>query len=316
MPIHMLVVTPLSRHHRQQLADADIILHLARTNEDRETLIATQSEHITAVLTIGTIGFTAEEMDRLPHLTLICAQGVGFENIDVEAARARHIAVTHGPGTNAGTVADHTFGLMLASLRRIVQSDRAVREGRWDEVRRSLPALHDKTLGILGMGNVGQAIAHRAWHGFDMPVRYYSRHARTDLPYTHDSDPLALAQGVDILVAALPGGSATRHMVNREMMDALGPKGLLINIGRGSVVDTAALIDALHHNTLGQAALDVLEDEPEVPAELSALTEQVILTPHTAGLSPSAIDATIALVIENVSAIRRGDAPVTPVPLV
>ncbi|MCM2973425.1 2-hydroxyacid dehydrogenase [Larsenimonas suaedae] len=314
MTLQMLVVTPVSRHHRHMLERAGITLHLARDEQSKTALIDSAGGDIEAVLTIGTIGFCADDMDRLPNLKLICAQGVGFEGIDVAAAHARGIHVSHGPGTNAETVADHALGLALACVRRIPQSDRAVREGQWQTARRSLPALHDKRLGILGMGHVGQAIARRAWYGFNMAVEYYSRYPKPNLPYTHVSSAQALAERSDILIVALPGGPDTHHLVNDAMLAALGENGILINIGRGSVVDTHALAEALRTGTLGMAGLDVLETEPDVPEALTALEDNLIMTPHTAGLSPSALDATIDLVIQNVQAVVERGTPVTPVP--
>ncbi|OHV08694.1 2-hydroxyacid dehydrogenase [Kushneria phosphatilytica] len=312
MPLDLLVVTRLSRHHQQQLHQAGFRVHMGERPEQRREAVAEYGDSIRAVLTIGTIGFTAEEMDELPRLGLICAQGVGFEGVDVEAAHQRGIAVTHGPGTNAETVADHTLGLMLACLRRIPQSDAAVRRGEWQTARRSHPDLHGRTLGLLGMGNIARAIARRAHYGFDMPVIYYSRSPKPELAYHHESDALRVAEQADVLVAALPGGPDTRHLVDATMLAALGTKGVLINIGRGSVVDTEALVAAIREQRIASAGLDVIDGEPEVPEAVLA-EESIILTPHTAGLSPSALDATIELVIRNLQAFEAGETLMTPV---
>ncbi|MFC0269083.1 NAD(P)-dependent oxidoreductase [Kushneria aurantia] len=312
MPLDLLVVTALSRRHQARIAEAGFNVHMAEDAERRASVIAEYGERIRAVLTIGTIGFSAEEMDALPRLGLICAQGVGHENIDLAAARARDIHVTHGPGTNAETVADHTFALMLASLRRIREGDAGLRAGEWQAIRRSAPNLHGATLGLLGMGAIARAIAHRAHYGFSMPVVYYSRSPKTELPWRHERDPLAVAQQADVLVAALPGGADTRHLVDARMLAALGERGTFINVGRGSVVESEALITALREKRIAGAGLDVFESEPEIPAAMKTL-ERLVMTPHTAGLSPQALDATIERVVDNLKAFDEGREMVTPV---
>ena len=313
MSIHLLVVTRLSRHHQARIEAAGFHLHMAENADTRRETLHHHRDDIRAVLTIGTIGFTAKEMDELPNLGLVCAQGVGFEGIDVAAARERGIAVTHGPGTNAETVADHTLGLMLACLRRIPQSDAGLRQGQWQKIRRSAPVLHGKTLGLLGMGNVARTIARRAHYGFDMPIVYFSRQPKPDLDWTHESDPQRVAAQADVLVSALPGGPDTRHLIDAPLLEAMKPEGIVINIGRGSVVNSDALVRAVTEKRIAGAALDVFEHEPDVPQALKD-EPRIIMTPHTAGLSPEALDATVALVIKNLEAFRDGQAPVTPVP--
>lgn len=313
MSIHLLVVTRLSRHHQAQIEAAGIHLHMAEDADTRREVLRRYRDDIRAVMTIGTIGFTAEEMDELPNLGLICAQGVGFEGIDVSAARERGISVSHGPGTNAETVADHTLGLMLACLRRIPQGDAGLRQGQWQEIRRGASMMQGKTLGLLGMGNVGRAIARRAHYGFDMPVVYCSRQPKSDLDWQHESDPKRVAEQADVLVSTLPGGPETHHLINDELLGAMSPDSIVINVGRGSVVDTDALIRAVTDNRLAGAALDVFEHEPDVPQALRD-EPRIIMTPHTAGLSPQALDATVELVIRNLEAFRDGQALVTPVP--
>ncbi|MFC0336949.1 Lactate dehydrogenase [Kushneria avicenniae] len=313
MAIHLLVVTRLSRHHQARIEAAGYRLHMAEDPGTRRAVLREHRDDIRAVLTIGTIGFTAEDMDDLPNLGLICAQGVGFEGIDVAAARERHIAVTHGPGTNAETVADHTLGLMLACLRRIPQGDAGVRQGQWQEIRRSAPMLHGKTLGLLGMGNIARAIARRAHYGFDMPIVYFSRQPKPDLDWRHESDPGHVARQADVLVSALPGGLETHHLVNDALLSVMRPGSIVINIGRGSVVDTDALVRAVQEKRLAGAALDVFEHEPEVSQALRE-EHRIIMTPHTAGLSPEALDATVDLVMQNLAAFLEGKPLITSVP--
>ncbi|WP_456268534.1 2-hydroxyacid dehydrogenase [Kushneria sp. AK178] len=313
MPIHLLVVTRLSRHHQARIDAAGFHLHMAEDAEARRDVVHRHRDDIRAVMTIGTIGFTAEEMDELPNLGLICAQGVGFEGIDVPAARERGIAVVHGPGTNAETVADHTLGLMLACLRRIPRGDAGLRQGQWKEIRRGAPVLHGKTLGLLGMGNVARAIARRAHYGFDMPIIYFSRQPKPDLDWQHESDAQRVAEQADVLVSTLPGGDDTHHLIDDALLSVMKIESIVINVGRGSVVDSDALARAVTEKRLAGAALDVFEHEPEVPQALKD-EPRIIMTPHTAGLSPEALDATIDLVIQNLEAFRDGRALVTPVP--
>ena len=313
MAIHLLVVTRLSRHHQVRIEAAGVHLHMAEDDEARRDVLSRHRDDIHAVMTIGTIGFSAEEMDTLPNLGLICAQGVGFEGIDVSAAHERGIVVTHGPGTNAETVADHTLGLMLACLRRIPQGDAGLRQGQWQAIRRGAPVLHGKTLGLLGMGNVARAIARRAHYGFDMPIVYFSRQPKTDLDWQHEFDPKRVAERADVLVSALPGGDGTRHLIDDALLGAMKSDSIVVNVGRGSVVDSDALARAVTDKRIAGAALDVFEHEPDVPQALRD-EPRIIMTPHTGGLSPEALDATVDLVIQNLEAFRDGKALVTPVP--
>jgi lactate dehydrogenase-like 2-hydroxyacid dehydrogenase len=248
----------------------------------------------------------------LPKLDIICALGAGYENIDVSAAKARNIIITHGPGTNDTSVADHAMALLMAIARGIVQSDSAVRRGEWAASRQVRPMVSGKRLGILGLGNIGEQIARRASAGFSMSVAYHSRTPRADCAWHYLPSPVTLAQWSDFLVVATPGGAMTRHLVDDAVLNALGADGFLINIARGSVVDTSALINALKKGSIGGAALDVVEGEPDVPAELLA-QENVIITPHIAGRTPEAAEATIKLVLDNLQACFAGQSVLTPV---
>ncbi|MFT3721402.1 MAG: 2-hydroxyacid dehydrogenase [Pseudorhodoferax sp.] len=278
----------------------------------RAEAIATHGARIRAVLTIGTIGLTAAEIAALPALQLVHTLGVGYELVDVAAAKARGIAVANAAGSNAACVADHAFGLLLAAVRGIVQLDRGVRQGLWrDQLEFYTPTVGGKRLGLLGMGDIGRQIARRA-AGFDMAVGYHSRTPRAELPHTYFDSPRALTQWCDWLVVATPGGAATRHLVNAEVLDALGPRGTLVNIARGSVVDTAALAAALREGRIASAGIDVYESEPTPPAELLDLPN-VVITPHIAGRSPEAIQASVTLVLENLTAFFAGQPLKTPV---
>ncbi|WIT14345.1 2-hydroxyacid dehydrogenase [Paucibacter sediminis] len=267
---------------------------------------------VRAVLTNGTTGLSRAQMQALPGLGLVCAFGAGFEAIDLAAARELGIAVTHAPGVNNATVADHALALMLALARGLAPLDRAVKAGLWQHSRAERPTLHRRRLGLLGMGNIGQQIARRAL-GFEMSVAYCTRQPRPELPYQHHASVLSLAAASDYLVLACPGGPATRHLVNREVLRALGPTGFVVNVARGSVLHSGDLIAALQAGEIAGAGLDVLDDEPAVPAELCRL-DQVLLTPHISGRSPEAQRAQLACLLENLQAFCAGRALPNPVP--
>ncbi|MYM24961.1 2-hydroxyacid dehydrogenase [Duganella sp. FT135W] len=255
-------------------------------------------------ITNGSTGLSAQQMDALPSLQLVCCYGAGYENVDLPAAHARGIAVTHAPGVNNASVADHAMALMLSSARALPLLDRAVKQGKWLSHRAARPAIHSKRLGIVGMGNIGALIARRA-EGFDMEIAYHARHARPDAAYRYVNNLPELARDSDYLILACPGGAATRHMVNKEVLEALGPQGFLINIARGSVVDTAALIEALLQKRIAGAALDVIENEPAIPADATQL-DTLILTPHISGRSPEAQQAQHDALLYNIRACLEG----------
>ncbi|UWF47095.1 2-hydroxyacid dehydrogenase [Pseudomonas sp. N3-W] len=287
-------------------------LILAPTPAERAQAIATHGARIDAVLTRGPLGLYADEIAALPALKIICVIGAGYEHVDLQAASDRHITVTNGAGVNASSVADHAMALLLSLVRDIPRADAAVRRGEWPKIMR--PSLAGKRLGILGLGAVGMAIAKRAADGFDMSVCYHNRQHRSDVPYDYCSTPTELARASDFLVVATPGGLGTQHLINRQVLDALGPKGFLVNIARASVVVTADLITALEQRRIGGAALDVFDAEPKVPEALKSLTN-VILTPHVAGLSPEATQGTVELVGKNLVAFFSGNPVLTPIAL-
>ena len=292
------------------LEQAGYRLIRAPSPQMRADAIARHAGEIDAVLTRGPLGLTADEIATLTQLQIICVIGAGYEQVDLEAAAARGITVTNGAGANAGAVADHAMALLLALLRDIPRADASTRRGEWNRV--ISPSVSGKRLGIIGLGAVGQAIARRASQGFDMNVSYHSRTPRRDQPYTWYDSPLHLADAVDILVVATPGGAATRHLVDAPVLAALGAEGYLVNIARASVVDTTALVEALEQGVIAGAALDVFDDEPAVPAALKALGNTV-LTPHVAGQSPEAARDTVTLVLRNLQAFFAGEPVLTPV---
>lgn len=292
------------------LEQAGYRLIRAPSPELRSQAIEHHAGTIDAVLTRGPLGLSAAEITALPALQIICVIGAGYEQVDLAAAAARGITVTNGAGANAAAVADHALALLLALLRDIPRADASTRRGEWNRV--ISPSVSGKRLGILGLGAVGLAIAKRANLGFDMPISYHSRTAREGLPYTWFDSPVALAAAVDILLVATPGGAATRHLVDAQVLHALGAEGYLVNIARASVVDTQALVSALQQGRLAGAALDVFDDEPAVPDALKALGNTV-LTPHVAGQSPEAARDTVELVLRNLQAFFAGESVLTPV---
>lgn len=276
---HVLALIPLPAPTRAALAGA-------YTVHDGTSGAPVPWERIAAVVTNGTTGLSAAQMEQMPALRIACAFGAGYENVDLAAAARRGIVVANAPGTNDETVADHALGFLLALSRGYGALTAAVRAGDWHNARAARPTLSGATLGIIGMGRIGQAIARRA-QGFGMRVLYCTRSPRGDLPYGHEPDLLALAQASDYLVAACPGGAATRHIVNAQVLAALGPQGFFVNVARGSVADTTALVQALQSGAIAGAGLDVFESEPEVPVALCT-QGNVLMTPHVAGRSPAA----------------------------
>ena len=308
----LLVALEFEPDSLEQLASA-FTLHQAATRAARAALLPQVAPFLRAVLTNGTTGFTAAEIAMLPQLEIICALGVGYEGIDLDAARARGITVTHGPGVNGGTVADHAMALLLAAVRNIPAADAAVRRGEWDRVRHQRPSVSGRRLGILGMGAIGEQIAQRAAAGFDMAVAYHNRRRRDELGYHYCASPVELAAWADFLVVATPGGRDTAKLVDAPVLAALGADGFLVNIARGSVVDTAALVDALERGRIAGAGLDVVDGEPNVPEPLRRMTN-VVFTPHVAGRSPEAVRGTVDLVMANLRKHFAGQPVLTPIP--
>lgn len=308
--ISLLVLCPLQDQYLRQFSDQYDVIE-AGDAASRAQAIATHGARVRAVLTIGTIGITAEEIAALPALEVVHTLGVGYELVDVAAARARGVAVANAAGSNAACVADHAFALLLAAVRGVVKMDQGVRRGLWrDQLGFYTPSVSGKRLGLLGMGDIGRQIARRA-AGFDMAVAYHSRSPKPDLPWPYFDSVRALAAWCDHLVVATPGGAATRHMVDAEVLQALGPQGTLVNIARGSVVDTAALAQALREGRIASAGIDVYESEPAPPAELVDL-DNVVITPHIAGRSPEALQASVTLVLDNLRAFFAGQPMATP----
>jgi hydroxypyruvate reductase len=307
----LLLVSPIHGPSQARLEAVYEVHHLWEAT-DREALFERIAPRAEILVTTGGAGASRVLMERLPLLRLIACFGVGVDAIDLGAARERSIAVTNTPDVLTDDVADLAIGLMLATMRGIASADRYVRAGRW--FRGAMPVqrkVSGKALGIVGMGRIGQAIAERA-AAFGMSIAWTGPRAK-QLPWRYEPDLTALAREVDVLIAACPGGAATLGLISRAVLEALGSKGVFVNIARGSVVDEAALVELLASGQLGGAGLDVFVDEPNVPEALFML-ENVVLQPHQASATRETRSAMGQLVIDNVAAFVAGQPLITPVP--
>ncbi|HVI23823.1 MAG TPA: 2-hydroxyacid dehydrogenase [Myxococcales bacterium] len=275
--------------------------------------LAAHGPAIRAIVTRGRDRIGEEMLARLPAVELIANFGVGYDSIDVEAARRHGVVVTNTPDVLNDEVADLSVALLLATVRQIPQAERYLRSGRWLSGNFPLgPTLRDRTVGLIGMGRIGRRIAQRL-RAFDVPVVYHSRTPQADVPYKHYPDLRAMAADVDTLLAIIPGGAGTRGIVDASVLAALGPRGIFINVARGSVVDERALIEALRSKTILAAGLDVFADEPRVPAALLDL-DNVVLLPHVGSATVYTRGLMGKLVVDNVVSWFEGKGPVTPVP--
>jgi lactate dehydrogenase-like 2-hydroxyacid dehydrogenase len=254
-----------------------------------------------------------ELMDSLPKLGIIANFGVGYETVDVHAAKARGIVVTNTPDVLTEEVADTALGLMLATVRELPAAERHLRTGLWRSGPfRLTDTLRGKTVGIFGLGRIGKAIARRC-QAFGLNIAYCGRHQQTDVSYTYHPALVELARAVDILVVMAPATSETTNAVNASVLHALGPQGTLISVSRGSLVDESALVDALQNNVIRAAGLDVFADEPNVPEALVSMPN-VVLLPHVGSASRATRDAMGKLVADNLISFLSGRGALTPVP--
>lgn len=255
----------------------------------------------------------ASFVERFPKLEIVSSFGVGYDHIDAAALAARGVVVTHTPDVLTGEVADLALGLLIATVRQLPQVDRYLREGKWLKGNYPLTAtLRGRKVGILGLGRIGKAIARRL-EACDLEIEYHGRKPQPDVAYRYHPTLLGLAKACDVLMVVASGGAETRHIVNAEVLDALGPDGIVINVGRGTVVDEAALVKALQDKRIASAGLDVFEDEPRVPAELISL-EHVVLLPHVGSASVHTRNAMGQLVVDNLVSWFDGRGAITPVP--
>jgi lactate dehydrogenase-like 2-hydroxyacid dehydrogenase len=286
---------------------------LDRLHESEPQAFAQAAPRIRAITGGGESRITRELLAQLPAVKMVSVMGVGYDGVDTAAARERGVMVTHTPDVLNDEVADTAIGLMLSIARRIPQADRWVREGKWESTG-PMPLARKMSgtrLGIVGLGRIGTAIADRA-KAFGMSIAYTSR-TRKDVAYPYFASARELAANVDFLMVITPGGAATKHLIDADVLKALGPNGYLINVARGSVVDEAAVIDALRKGTIAGAALDVFENEPKVPQALRDL-DNVVLTPHIGSATVQTRHAMADLAFRNLEAFFAGKPPLTPVP--
>lgn len=308
--IELLVLNPLPDDQQAVIAQTCSVT-FASTPQARATAIKENGSQFTAVLTIGLIGLTHEEMLAMPRLELVCCMGVGYEGVDLEAARSLGITVANGRGANDNCAADHAMGLVIATVRNFRKLDQLCREGVWRTAIPQPPNVSGKRLGIFGLGMIGEKIAKRA-AGFDMPIGYHNRNPKPDSPHAYFDSLVALAQWCDVLVCVAPGGAQTKHSVDAHVLAALGPTGFLINIGRGSLIDTQVLAHALRSGVIAGAGIDVYESEPARPDVLMDL-DNLLITPHLAGWSPEATQAQLDLFLANLAGHFSGQGAVSPV---
>jgi lactate dehydrogenase-like 2-hydroxyacid dehydrogenase len=283
---------------------------------DLEAMLREAGPRIEAVCTGSHTGVkTSEELiARLPKLRIIGNFGVGYDTVDIPAAAKRGIIITNTPDVLTEEVADTTLGLLLMTVRELSKAESYMRAGRWPQ-QGDYPltpgSLRDRSIGMMGLGRIGKAITRRL-EAFGLPISYYARRKQPDVAYPHYSDLVALARDVDTLIAILPGGPETQNIVNAEVLKALGPRGIFINMARGSVVDESALIAALKENTILSAGLDVFWNEPNVNPELLTIPNLTLL-PHVGSASVYTRNRMGQLVVDNLLAYRDRSAPKTPV---
>ncbi len=313
-PAVLVLAKASSAAAMEELEGAFTCLHLwQHSPESQDAFISQVAAGVRAVFTTGIAGISAARIAQLPALEVIAVHGTGVDNIALPAAHARGIAVTNTPGVLTDDVADLAVALVLASARSLPQLDQIVRSGAWEagQVVAAGRSIRGKVAGLFGYGAIGQAIGQRL-AVFGMTIRYFQRSEVAGSSAVRSPSLLALATESDYLIAAVPGGAATRHAIDGEVLAALGPHGTLVNIARGSVVDEAALIAALEAGTLGAAALDVFEHEPRVPAALRTRSN-VVLTPHAGSLTHETRYAMGKLAIDNLRAHFAGAPLLTPV---
>ena len=280
---------------------------------DPDALLEEVGPKVRGILAGGMKGPNANLINRLPNLEIISSFSVGFDATDVVAAQARGVIVTHTPEVLTGDVADLAMAFILMAPRRIGESERFLREGKWLQGRMDLgTTVRGKRLGILGLGRIGKAVARRA-EVFGLQIGYFDIKPMGDLAYRSYATLMDLAEASDILLVACEGGEANRSVVSSEVIEAIGPKGFLVNTARGPIVDQAALVAALEDGKLAGAALDVFDGEPQVPTKMMAM-ENVVLTPHIASSTHETRRAMGDLVYDNLRAHFDGKPVLTPVP--
>ncbi len=310
MKPNVLLVGKMMPHIMEAL-DAAYNVHRLYEAGDREAFLGEVGGSVRGIATPGQADRAI--MDACPNAEIISSFGVGYDGVDAEYAKSRGIIVCNTPGVLNDEVANTAVALLLATTRRIVAYDRYLRDGRW--VNEGNPpltrGLSGKTVGILGLGRIGTAIAQKL-AAFHCTIVYHARNQRQDQPYRYFADLVEMAGACDAIIVITPGGAGTHNIVNRAVLDALGPDGTLINVARGSVVDEEALVSALAEGRLGAAGLDVFANEPHVPEALMTM-DHVVLLPHQGSATVETRRAMGDLVVDNLAAHFAGKPPLTPV---
>lgn len=281
--------------------------------DDPKTWLAENGAGIEMILTSGFYPFGSDYLDLMPDLKIVSTGSVGYDGIDAKALAARGVILTHTPTVLDAEVATTAVLLYLSCYRNFEAELANARSGAWAETG-GLPLAHSgdgRKVGILGLGRIGKATAAKL-QAFDCSIAYYGR-SKQDVAYDYYDDPVALARDCDALVSILPGGAATKHLLNKDVFDALGPDGVLVNIGRGSSLNESDLIDALGSGRLGWAGLDVFEDEPNIPQGLRDLPNTILLS-HIGSATVETRWAMAKLAMDNLINFANGEAPISPVP--
>src|SRR3954452_24116795 len=307
----ILQIAPAMPVVADQLAKS-FTVHRFWESSDPDAWLAEHGHRIRGVAAGGHTPVDESLMGRLPALEIVSSFGVGYDKIDARWAGEHGIVVTNTPDVLTDEVADLTIGLLISTVRRIPAAERHLREGKWPAGPFPLTAsLRDRKVGILGLGRIGKAIGKRL-QAFGLPISYSGRNRQEGVDYAYVADPVELARQVDVLISVIPGGKATEKMIDAAVFEALGPNGIFINVGRGTAVDEAALIEALRSGKILAAGLDVFADEPNVPAELIAL-ENTVLLPHVASGTDHTRNAMGQLVVDNLVSWFDGRGALTPV---
>ncbi|HVH79205.1 MAG TPA: 2-hydroxyacid dehydrogenase [Stellaceae bacterium] len=307
----IVVIGPMYSACEERL-DREFIVHRLWQASDPARFLKDVAAGARGVTLFAPHGCPGSVIEALPQLEIIACMGAGVDKIDLDYAKARGVRVTNTPDVVTDDTADLALALMLATERRIAEADRFVRRFAW--LKGDLPfgrALRHRKVGIVGLGRIGQAIATRC-AAFGMQIAYFGPRCKADVAYAYFADPVALADWAEILIVAAPGGPETHNLVSRDVIDALGPEGTLINIARGTLVDETALVDALAEGRLGRAGLDVYVNEPHVPEALLTM-DNVVLSPHTGSATHDTRRAMGDLTIDNLLAYFTGRPLLTPV---
>ncbi len=311
--IDLLIYGPIRPILENGFSD-QYVVHRAESGEQLNALPADVKQKLRGIaVTYHTMHTGKEELSQMPKVEMIASFGVGYDHIDTAYSREHNIVVSNTPDVLTEEVADVAMGLLIATLREFVKADKYLRSGLWQTQNYplSVGSLRDRKVGFVGMGRIGQAIARRL-EASRVPVVYHSRKPASGVSYQHYPDLIEMAKAVDTLMIIVPGGAATSKIVNAEVLKALGPRGVLINVARGSVVDEPALVAALKSGTILAAGLDVFANEPSVPDELKTM-QNVVLLPHIGSASVVTRNAMDQLVVDNLKNWFAGKPPLTPV---